>query len=186
MPTKQKKPGTVAAREYARRRGVSHTAVQIALREGRITADAAGRIDPDQADKDWEQNTDPSKPRATTAGAREGSAPPPKGPAAFALSRARREEIRADREALDLAIRRGQLVAVADVAREVEDRVMRARTKAYAAVDSFGPAIIAASNMEAARAVALAVLEEFLATVSRGTDDDDGKPERKKTAKRSK
>ena len=45
-------------REYARHRGVHHRAVQVAIQHGRIkTRD--GKIDSDQADRDWQVNTDP-------------------------------------------------------------------------------------------------------------------------------
>ena len=47
----------VSLREYARRRGVSHTAVQKAIASGRIGTEPDGTIDPDRADLDWEANT---------------------------------------------------------------------------------------------------------------------------------
>jgi hypothetical protein len=51
----------VSQRQYAKHRGVSHVAVQKAVREGRIRADAQGKVDPEQADRDWAQNTSPAK-----------------------------------------------------------------------------------------------------------------------------
>lgn len=51
--------------EYAKHRNVALNAVQTAILSGRISIviDENGkkRIDPDQADKDWIKNTDPSK-----------------------------------------------------------------------------------------------------------------------------
>ena len=43
----------LSARAYARHRGVSHTAVQKALRAGRITALRDGTINPEVADQAW-------------------------------------------------------------------------------------------------------------------------------------
>lgn len=43
----------LSARAYARHRGVSHTAVQKALRAGRITALPDGTINPEVADQAW-------------------------------------------------------------------------------------------------------------------------------------
>jgi len=43
--------------EYARHRGVNLTAVQYAVKRGRITRRDDGLIDSEQADRDWEQNT---------------------------------------------------------------------------------------------------------------------------------
>lgn len=47
--------------EYARHRGVSLPAVQHAVKAGRITRRPDGLIDTDQADREWEQNTDHNK-----------------------------------------------------------------------------------------------------------------------------
>jgi hypothetical protein len=54
----------LSIRAYARRRGVTDTAVHKAIRTGRITPQADGTIDPDQADAQWERNT--SAPRTGT------------------------------------------------------------------------------------------------------------------------
>ncbi len=53
----------LSIRAYARHRGVSHVAVKKAIDTGRITQGADGTIDPEQADRQWEQNTaSPRKP----------------------------------------------------------------------------------------------------------------------------
>jgi hypothetical protein len=49
--------------EYARHRGVSLTAVQYAVKRGRITRRADGLIDTDQADREWQQNTNHAQAR---------------------------------------------------------------------------------------------------------------------------
>ena len=48
-------------REYARHRGVTLGAVQKAIRDGRITANADKKIDAAAADLDWQDNTDASR-----------------------------------------------------------------------------------------------------------------------------
>ena len=48
-------------RAYARHRGVTDTAVHKAIRSGRITPEADGTIDADQADAQWERNTSAPK-----------------------------------------------------------------------------------------------------------------------------
>jgi hypothetical protein len=48
----------LSARAYARHRGVSHTAVQKALRAGRITALPDGTINAEAADRDWNATTE--------------------------------------------------------------------------------------------------------------------------------
>ena len=47
----------ISQREYARQRGVRHSAVQRAISEGRITTLPDGKIDPELADRQWAENT---------------------------------------------------------------------------------------------------------------------------------
>jgi len=53
----------VSLREYARIRGVRLNAVQTAINTGRIHKTADGKIDVDEANKEWFMNTDPAKSR---------------------------------------------------------------------------------------------------------------------------
>lgn len=53
----------VSLREYARMRGVRLNAVQTAISSGRIHKTADGKIDVDEANKEWFMNTDPAKSR---------------------------------------------------------------------------------------------------------------------------
>jgi len=53
----------VGITEYARHRGVTLTAVQLAVKGGRITRRPDGLIDTDQADREWEQNTNHAQAR---------------------------------------------------------------------------------------------------------------------------
>jgi hypothetical protein len=64
---KRLKRDLISQREYARRLGISHTAVQQAIASGRIST-LRGKIDPAMADRQWEQNTDQSKPRNRITG----------------------------------------------------------------------------------------------------------------------
>jgi len=51
----------LSGRAYARHRGISETSVRKALKEGRITKNKNGKIDPEIADKQWQKNTDPAQ-----------------------------------------------------------------------------------------------------------------------------
>jgi hypothetical protein len=57
----------LSARAYARHRGVSHTAVQKALRAGRISALPDGTINPTAADATWNAVAEASRGTGTTA-----------------------------------------------------------------------------------------------------------------------
>jgi hypothetical protein len=79
----------VSIRGYAKHRGVSHTAVEKAVKQGRIrTAD--GKIDVEQADRDWNRNSSPVNKPETAPRASAASEPLVAGPS-FAQSRAVRE-----------------------------------------------------------------------------------------------
>lgn len=49
----------LSRRQYAKHRGVGSSTVQSAINAGRITL-VDGKIDPDKADKEWEENTNPA------------------------------------------------------------------------------------------------------------------------------
>jgi hypothetical protein len=54
---------SLSLRAYAKHRGVSLTAVQKAIKAGRVTTTADGKIDPEKADLEWKSRTDPGKQR---------------------------------------------------------------------------------------------------------------------------
>jgi hypothetical protein len=60
----------LSIRAYARHRGVSDTAVHKAIKAGRITPEADGTIDPANADRQWDRNTDATQQRETASKAR--------------------------------------------------------------------------------------------------------------------
>jgi hypothetical protein len=123
----------VSARGYARHRraaglsGGTHRAVLKAMRAGRISAGADGRIDPQQADAQWATHTTPRAVAFTPRAA--GS--PPSGPGPLtALAEVTVRERRARAMATELAVAR--LVKNLVPAKEVELRwaacIVTART----------------------------------------------------------
>ena len=62
------KSASMSYRAYARHRGVSPEAGSKAVKAGRITVEPDGKIDPKRADREWEANTDPSKPLNSVSG----------------------------------------------------------------------------------------------------------------------
>jgi len=53
----------LSIRAYARHRGVSHVAVQKAIKAGRIPVEPDGTVDPAKADAAWKRATDPGRAR---------------------------------------------------------------------------------------------------------------------------
>lgn len=122
----------ISLREYARRRGISLMAVQRAISTGRITT-VDGKIDPAQADREWLENTDQSKPRNRITGRPKQSRAPgePSEPmdfgatddtaggngtgSGYAKARAARELYQAQLAKLELDRQRGILVRADEV-----------------------------------------------------------------------
>lgn len=97
----------VSLRKYAEHRRISHTAVQKALRQGRIKTTAGGKIDIEQADRDWERNTSPvnAPKRAPRVDGGAG------GGSSFAQSRAVRELYLARLAKIEFEERTGKLIS---------------------------------------------------------------------------
>jgi hypothetical protein len=58
----------LSVRAYARHRGVTHRAVQLAVAAGRITKGRDGLLNPKTADAQWAANTDETKSRHSVSG----------------------------------------------------------------------------------------------------------------------
>jgi hypothetical protein len=144
---KKRRKTLISQREYARRRGISHTSVQRAVKARRIST-VDGKIDPAQADREWRDNTDQSKPRNRVTGkpkqARVPEEPPEpmdfagmdgghsrSGGSNYAKARAARELYQAQLTKLHLDRERGTLVRADEVriaafnaARSARDKLM--------------------------------------------------------------
>lgn len=139
----------ISQAEYARRRGVSKVAVNIAIKAGRITL-TDGKIDPEKADAEWARNSRPrvnsvpstSKKMAPAARAPiQPTAPPvtPVTPVAsvpidlradtppWQESKARQAAIDADKAEIELAKMVGALVDAATVRAEFSRRISAVR-----------------------------------------------------------
>lgn len=114
----------ISMREYARKRGVSHTAVQKAIKSGRIAKEPDGTIDPEKADAAWETNT-----RGRADGPALAGKP---GAPDYKTSRAIRETYAARLAKLEFEEKSGKLISADEVsvtvfnlARQARDRLMQ-------------------------------------------------------------
>jgi pyruvate/2-oxoglutarate dehydrogenase complex dihydrolipoamide acyltransferase (E2) component len=120
----------LSQRAYAKHRSVNLSAVQKAIKSGRITA-TRGKIDAAQADTDWDANTDPKQQRGKHAAGQpqRQAAPQPRQPARAEevppLQKSREVEAyySAKRAKLDYRKRAAELVEVADMEREVGNMI---------------------------------------------------------------
>ncbi|MBI4208551.1 MAG: hypothetical protein HY538_02445 [Deltaproteobacteria bacterium] len=112
--SKEKEKGGMSRTAYARHRGVRLRAVQKAIESGRISTvtDSKGnlRMDPEVADREWEENTDPALQRE----------PPIEGESlqSYRQAKAMREKYEAKLAKLEYEIKCGKYVAVDQVRTE--------------------------------------------------------------------
>ena len=174
----------ISQREYARRLGVSHTAVQVAIASGRIST-IGGRIDRAVADRQWRENTDQSKPRNRITGAprhrRRPDEPPrpvgifatmdaegdPAAVAGYARARAARELYQAQLAKIELDLRRGILVRADEVRLRAFGRARKARDLLIALPDRVAATVAATAEPAEVRRI----LEDEIEHICREIED---------------
>jgi hypothetical protein len=119
----------VSIRQYAKHRSVSHTAVQKAVKQGRIKLTPEDKIDVEAADRDWHRNSSPVNAPIRARVVPAGDAPS-SGPT-YAQSRAVRElylarlaKIEFEERAAKLVSRDEVTVAAFTKARTVRDSLL--------------------------------------------------------------
>ncbi len=132
----------LSRRAYAQHRGVSEKAVRKAIATGRITLEPDGTIDPVEADRQWQAQTDPVKqttshpsgkpvPRAAIKAVddtlREAGTTAPGGEMSFLRARMANEVLKAQTARLRLQKMKGELVDRAKATALVFDLARRER-----------------------------------------------------------
>lgn len=145
----------VSIRGYAKHRGVSHTAVEKAVKQGRIrTVD--GKIDVEQADRDWNRNSSPVNTPERPPRAAATPEPLVAGPS-FAQSRAVREAYEARLAKLTWEERIKKLinademrVAAYNVSRMTRDRLLNVPDRVVGAILADVRAALTAAGVDLA------------------------------------
>jgi hypothetical protein len=171
----------ISLRAYAKHRGVSHTAVEKAVKQGRIRTTPDGKIDPEQADRDWNRNSSPVNAPARAPKAAPAAEPLVSGPS-YAQSRAVREAYEARLAKLTYEERVKKLINADEVriaaynfARMMRDRLLNvpdrvvgaalAEIRAALAAAGVDLTLIEGLNMTKVHGILLAemrnILEEF-------------------------
>lgn len=123
----------VSLREYARRRGVTLRAVQKAVESGRVSLvkDEKGnlKVDPEAADKQWRDGTDPAKQRSPNnlSGDEDNNSA-----STYSKARAMREAYMARMAKIDFEERSGKLVESDKVQVEWQKIVTTAKSRLLA------------------------------------------------------
>jgi len=175
----------LSIRKYAAHRralglpGASKWSVQKALRDGRISRNEAGKIDPATADREWEMNTDPSwgGVRGPGEGHGEALAAPELrliqgGDDSSTLSRARAEHetYKAKLAQLNFEREAGSLVRKGAMEREYFTQARRLRDAVLSVPDRMDSIVAAESDPRKVRELLQQALEDALQGLRYDTD----------------
>src|SRR5689334_5158266 len=167
----------MSQRAYARHRGVTHGAVQKAIKSGRIPVTADQKVDPDEADRAWAANTDETKPRNSVSGAPKLSVLSPVSPSSgvsgqtiatgYQASRAIHESYRAKTARLEYERLIGTLVSADEVRVEAFNAARRAREMLLAIPDRQGPVLAAIADPAEIHRILTAEIRQVLEELAR-------------------
>jgi hypothetical protein len=143
----QEKPGLISILAYAKRRGVSHTAVLKAIRDGRIsTVGPKRRIDPEVADREWRESTDLTKSRNSVTGTSGKKRRGEDQTLNFNSARAVHETYKARKAKLEFEQMKGRLVLAEDVRRRWFTIGRRIRESVMGVADRVAPVVTGMSD----------------------------------------
>jgi hypothetical protein len=133
-------PKYVTRTVYARMRGMSFTAVEKAIYEGRMTLLPGGLIDPEVADREWAENTGLKRGVRPPNGSLEGGNGVASGTQTLTVLRAQHEQLKLDLAREELSRVRGETLDAKGVrdaqferARRVRDAVLQVPQQCAAA-----------------------------------------------------
>ncbi|MBF0190228.1 MAG: hypothetical protein HQL99_03640 [Magnetococcales bacterium] len=129
----------ISIRAYAKLRGQSHTAVNKAIKTGRVPVESDGTIDPVKADAAWAANTDPALQRGPTKKPTTTAQPPQSSRAdteqqdsrvpSFALSRSIKEAYEAKLIRIEYEQKIGNLLERGAVTKDAFEMARRTRDR---------------------------------------------------------
>ena len=140
---------------YAKHKGVTEGAVRKALASGRITANANGKIDVEEADQQWEVNT-------RTAGGDDTAA------SSYKQSRAIREAYSAKMAKLEFEKESGKLIDLSEAKVDFFNAGRVTRDRILAVVDKVSPKIIGKTDIKEVKQILKADLTDALKHLSQG------------------
>lgn len=177
----------ISQRAFARRRGVSHTAVQKAIRDGRIPTEAVKRegdrivaIEFNSASAAWDANTDPAAVAKNTLGLEpadlpdlgvalspgDEAQPVGKDPHGYQLERAKREKYAAAIAELDYLKAIGRVIDVDDVNEAQRSLFRNVRDKFLNLADRLTPVVTTERDPARVHAAIKGEIEQVLNELS--------------------
>lgn len=154
-------------REYARHRGVTLKAVQVAIQAGRISVNSKKKIDQEQADKDWEANTEATRQNNVKSRKTFTKNEEVKGPS-YQQSRAVREAYQARLAKLEYEEKIEKLVDAEQVKREAFEEGRRLRDSFMSMPQRVSAELIACENQFDAEQILIREITDILKTLANG------------------
>lgn len=167
----------ISKAEYARLRGLARSTVSRQVAAGFIEVDAAGRIDPEVADRARKERLDPSRGRP----AEKNRKSEPRSGRGFAAARERREIALAGMAEFELKVRRLEFVDAAEIEREIAGIVLMARNR-FLSFPSKAAPVVAGLGILAAQEFLKKEIDSILTDLADGAAGlvDNVKPTRKR------
>jgi hypothetical protein len=148
---------------YARHRKCSLYAVQVAIKNGRISVTDDDKIDAEAADRQWAAETDPSKgkgrQKAGDGEARDTSS-------SFAEARRQREQAMAGLARLKLREKKAEVLQTSKVMAAWAGEIQRCRARLLAIPTKIAPLMIGVRTVAEAKRIAEEVVHEALGELS--------------------
>jgi hypothetical protein len=181
------KDAKVTISEWARSRGIPSSTAGHAATSGRITRDGRGRVDPAQADREWNSNgrarvDSRIVPTRGLSGARRASncpSPEVRDAQRYRSARAKKEEIQSKIADLELKVRSGELVNKAKFQAGVYEVVVRVRERLLSIPARVAPVVAGLSDIDACYAT---VEKEIFAALDELADANSYSPRKPRRA----
>lgn len=146
----------ISIRAYARRKGVSDAAVRKAITDGRIRLTKNGKINPQTADKQWVENSDPAQIKLNTSSRKnkpnldaddENSSPVNSFGVSYQQSRAIKEAYEARLKKLEYDEKSGKLISIELVQKESFNAARKTRDMLLNIPDKVIPLMIGKNDL---------------------------------------
>ncbi len=164
----------LSLRAYAKRRGITEAAVRKAIKQGRITKNPNGKINPLIADKEWGQNTDPAQIKSAFAEEKpdysQNSAPNSLSGPSYQQSRAIKEAYGAKLLRLQFEKESKKLISIDDVKVSAFNAARMTRDRILNIPDRVIPQLVGKTNIFEMKEILKAELIKALEELSKVND----------------
>jgi len=132
---------------YARHRGLSEAAIRKAIKSGRISQTANGKIDPDMADQEWATNSNPAHSKAPLPNTEDEKRRSSSAQVSYQQSRAVHEGYNARMAKLQFEKESDQLISVEEADADLVTVAMITRDRILNIPDQLAPQLVGKTDI---------------------------------------